>query len=142
MKQPNTQEALIYVMVMVSASDREMVDPELSRIGFVVGNLPVFEGFQVERTLDVARQCQEWLQRDNGFQEILEAVAEAIPERLHETAYLLAVDIAVVDLHVEPEELRMLQILRDKFGIERAAVSAIQRAAKARFQRLEPVAGN
>lgn len=135
MKKPTTQEALIYVMVMVSASDREMVDPELSRIGFIVGNLPVFEGFQVERTLDVARQCQEWLQRENGFQEILEAVAEAIPERLRETAYLLAVDIAVVDLHVEPEELRMLHILRDKLGIEREAVSAIQRAAKARFQR-------
>jgi tellurite resistance protein len=142
MKQPTTQEALIYVMVMVSASDREMVDPELSRIGFIVGNLPVFEGFQVERTLDVARQCQEWLQRDNGFQEILDAVSAAIPERLHETAYLLAVDIAVVDLHVEPEELRMLHILRDKLGIERAAVSAIQRAAKARFQRLEPVNGD
>ena len=136
MKQPTTQEALIYLMVMVSASDREMGDPELSRIGFVVSNLPVFEGFKASRTLDVARECQEWLQRENGFQEILDAVAEAIPDRLRETAYLLAVDVAVVDLHVEPEELRMLQILRDRLGIGRDAVSAIQRAAKARFQRL------
>lgn len=139
MNKPSTQEALIYVMVMVSASDRDMVDPELSRIGFVVSNLPVFEDFEVARTLDVARQCQEWLQRENGFQEILEAVTAAIPERLHETAYLLAVDIAVVDLHVEPEELRMLHILREKLGLDRGAVSAIQRAAKARFRRLEPV---
>ncbi|GAB5508186.1 MAG: tellurite resistance TerB family protein [Rhizobiaceae bacterium] len=136
MKQPTTQEALIYLMVMVSASDREMGDPELSRIGFVVGNLPVFEGFQVSRTLDVARECQEWLQRENGFQEILDAIVEAVPERLRETAYLLAVDVAVVDLHVEPEELRMLQIAREKLGLERDAVSAIQRAAKARFRRL------
>ncbi len=135
MKQPTTQEALIYVMVMVSASDRDMVDPELSRIGFVVGNLPVFEGFEVSQTLEVARQCQEWLQRENGFEEILDAVAAAVPDRLRETAYLLAVDIAVVDLKVEPEELRMLKILRERLGIEREAVSAIQRAAKARFQR-------
>lgn len=136
MKQPNTQEALIYVMVMVSASDRDMVDPELSRIGFVVGNLPVFQGFQVARTLDVARQCQEWLQRENGMEEILDAITRAVPERLRETAYLLAVDIAVIDLQVEPEELRLLQILRDRLGISREAVTAIQRAAKARFQRL------
>ena len=136
MKQPTTQEALIYLMVMVSASDREMGDPELSRIGFVVSNLPVFEGFKASRTLDVARECQEWLQRENGFQEILDAVADAIPDRLRETAYLLAVDVAVVDLHVEPEELRMLHILRDRLEIGRDAVSAIQRAAKARFQRL------
>ena len=136
MKQPNTQEALIYVMVMVSASDRDMVDPELSRIGFVVGNLPVFQGFQVARTLDVARQCQEWLQRENGMEEILDAITRAVPERLRETASLLAVDIAVIDLQVEPEELRLLQILRDRLGISREAVTAIQRAAKARFQRL------
>jgi tellurite resistance protein len=136
MKNPTTQEALIYLMVMVSASDRDMVDPELSRIGFIVGNLPVFESFDVARTLDVARQCQEWLQRENGLQEILDAVDSAIPQRLRETAYLLAVDIAVVDLQVEPEELRMLQIVRERFGIDRAAVSAIERAAKARFRRL------
>lgn len=139
MNKPTTQEALIYLMVMVSASDRDMVDPELSRIGFIVGNLPVFEGFDVARTLDVARQCQEWLQRENGLTEILDAVAKAIPERLLETAYLVAVDIAVVDLLVEPEELRMLQIVRDRLGVNRDAVAAIQRAAKARFRRLEPV---
>ena len=65
MKQPTTQEALIYLMVMVSASDREMGDPELSRIGFVVSNLPVFEGFKASRTLDVApstlyRKIEGW----------------------------------------------------------------------------------
>ena len=87
MKQPTAQEALIYVMVMVSASDRDMVDPELSRIGFIVSNLPAFEDFPVTRTLDVARQCQEWLQRENGFQEILDAVADArtrIPSLRHD----------------------------------------------------------
>jgi tellurite resistance protein len=128
------QEAVIYLMVMVSASDREMVDPELSRIGAIVRTLPAFRGFDQARTLAVAQECQKWLQRENGFEEILAAAAAAIPEAAHETAYALAVDIAVADLQVEPEEVRMLQILRERLKVDRAAISAIERAAKARHR--------
>ena len=35
--------ALIYVMVTMSAVDRTMTDAELSRIGEIVSNLPVFD---------------------------------------------------------------------------------------------------
>lgn len=134
MKSLTPHEAVIYLMVMVSASDREMVDPELSRIGAIVRTLPAFRGFDQARTLEVARDCQQWLQRENGFEEILSAAAQAIPEAAHETAYALAVDIAVADLQVEPEEFRMLQILRERLSVDRAAVSAIERAAKARHR--------
>ena len=130
------QEAIIYLMVMVSASDRDMGDVELSRIGAIVRTLPAFRGFDHERTLDVARACQRWLQRDNGFEEILRAAAKAIPPQAHDTAYAIAVDIAVADRQVEPEELRMLHILRERLALDAATVSAIERAAKARHRAL------
>jgi len=134
MKSLTPQEAVIYLMVMVSASDRDMGDPELSRIGAIVRTLPAFRGFDQARTLAVAQECQKWLQRENGFQEILDATGKAIPEAAHETAYALAVDIAVADLQVEPEEVRMLQILRERLTLDRGAVAAIHRAAKARHR--------
>lgn len=136
MKSLTPQEALIYLMVMVSASDRQMTDPELSRIGAIVRTLPAFRGFDQARTLEVARDCQQWLQREDGFQEILAAAAEAIPQAAHDTAYALAVDIAVADLQVEPEEVRMLQILRERLNVDRATVSAVERAAKVRHRTL------
>ncbi|TIM60124.1 MAG: Tellurite resistance protein TerB, partial [Mesorhizobium sp.] len=38
-------EALIHLMVITSASDRDMTDVELARIGDVVRSWPVFEDF-------------------------------------------------------------------------------------------------
>ena len=42
------QTALIYLMVLVSASDREMTDAELQAIGHMVKKLPIFEGYDPE----------------------------------------------------------------------------------------------
>lgn len=134
MKTLTPQEAVIYLMVMVSAADREMDDAELARIGAIVRPLPAFRGFEQSQTLAVAQDCQQWLQRENGFTEILEATAAAIPEAAHDMAYALAVDIAIANLKVKPEEVRLLQILRERLTLDRATVSAIERAAKARHR--------
>lgn len=133
MKTLTPQEAVIYLMVMVSASDRDMDDAELARIGAIVRTLPAW-GFEQSQTLAVAQDCQQWLQRENGFTEILEATAAAIPEAAHDMAYALAVDIAIANLKVKPEEVRLLQILRERLTLDRATVSAIERAAKARHR--------
>lgn len=130
----SAQEAIIYVMVMVSASDREMVDPELSRIGALVRSKPVFRGFEQAKTLAVAQACQKWLQKDDGFEQILDAVSAALPKTLAEAAYAYAVDIAVADIQVDPAEFRLLQILRDRLGLDRATVNAIELAAKIRHR--------
>jgi len=136
MEELTPQEAIIHLMVMVSASDRDMGDVELSRIGAIVRTLPAFAAFDDARTLDVARACQRWLQRENGFAEILDAAVDAIPAVAHDTAYAIAVDIAVADRQVEPEELRMLHILRERLELDPAAISAIERAARARHRTL------
>jgi len=134
MKKLTPQEAVIYLMVMVSASDREMDDVELARIGAIVRTLPAFRGFEQSQTLAVAQDCQKWLQREDGFVEILDAASAAIPEAAHDMAYALAVDIAIANLKVKPEEVRLLQILREKLSLDRATVSAIERAARARHR--------
>lgn len=134
MKKLTPQEAIIYLMVIVSASDREMDDAELARIGAIVRTLPAFRGFEQSLTLAVAQDCQQWLQRENGLAEILDAASAAIPETAHDMAYALAVDIAIANLKVKPEEVRLLQILRERLKLDRATVSAIERAAKARHR--------
>ncbi len=49
--------ALIYTMVLVSASDREMNDFEMSSIGQDVLRLPVFSDFDQNRLPAVAAEC-------------------------------------------------------------------------------------
>ena len=52
-----SQTALLYTMVMVSAADNEMSDAEISRIGEIVSQIPVFSGFDRDQMGDVAREC-------------------------------------------------------------------------------------
>ncbi|MCT8990098.1 tellurite resistance TerB family protein [Chelativorans sp. SCAU2101] len=135
-RKPSTQEALIYLMVIISAADRDMTDAELSRIGSVIRTLPVFEGFDENRIIEVARQCQQRLQKQNGPEAVLDLVRDAVPEALHDTAYALAVEVAAADLYVEPEERRMLQIVRSRLKLEPLVAAAIERTAQARHRRV------
>src|SRR5690242_15457653 len=112
MTQADTHEALIHLMVVMSASDRDMTDAEMRRIGNLVRGMPVFAGFDEEGIIAAARRCQEILQRDDGLDAILASVRDDVPSRLHDTAYALAVEVATADRQVAPEELRMLQVVR------------------------------
>jgi tellurite resistance protein len=134
---PTPQDALIYLMVVVSAADRLMTDREMARMGTVVRSLPVFEGFDPERFVEVARQCREIVQAENGLDAVMQIVREAVPEPLYDTAYAIAVEVAAADLHVEPEVLRILQILRNRLRLDPLIVAAIERASRARHRRLD-----
>jgi tellurite resistance protein len=127
-------EALIFAMVTMSAVDRTMTDSELKKIGEVVKTMPVFEDFSEERLIAVAEMCGEILQADDGLATILDLIRTCIPKKLHETAYAFAVEVAAADLHVEPEELRFLQMLRDQLGLDKLTVAAIERGARARHR--------
>lgn len=128
----NNHEALLYVMVTMSAVDRQMTDVELARIGSLVNNLPVFRGFDENRVVEVAQTCGEILSQEDGLRTVLKTIAETLPNKLYETAYALAVEIAAADLDVTQEELRFLAMLRDNFNLDKLVVSAIERGARAR----------
>ncbi len=136
MSKPTPQEALVYLMVIMSASDRDMGDEELARIGAIIRTLPVFDGFEQSRTLAAAQECQQLLQKEAGLGGALTLIKAALSDELCETAYALAVDIAAADLTVKDEETRVLDIVRDRFGLDPLAVAAIERAAAIRHRRL------
>ncbi|MCC2111098.1 MAG: tellurite resistance TerB family protein [Hyphomicrobiales bacterium] len=135
-EQISHHEALIYTMVTLSAADRSMTDAELHKIGELVQTLPVFRDFDAERLVPIAEACGDLLNSDDGLDGILDVIADALPPKLHETAYALAVDVAAADLHVEQEELRFLQMLRDRLDLDKLTVAAIERGARARHRTL------
>ncbi|MEM8813011.1 MAG: tellurite resistance TerB family protein [Pseudomonadota bacterium] len=129
-------EALLFVMVTMSAADREMTDDELIRIGQIVQTLPVFRDFNDNDVVSVAESCSGYLAQEDGLATVLDMVANALPPKMYETAYAVAVDIAAADLHVEQEELRLLQMLRDALNLDKLTVAAIERGARARHRTL------
>lgn len=136
MKKPDACEALIYLMVVVSASDSDMTELELERIGDLARVTPVFDDFRPDRLIDAAKACQKLLVGPEGLDGVLALAREVIPERLHDTAYALAADVAAVDLEMRLEERRVLQLIRRNLTIDDATAAAIDRAAKARHRTL------
>jgi tellurite resistance protein len=126
--------ALIYVMVVVSASDGAMTDRELHAIGELVKTLPVFREFDSTRLIAVSQECAAILEEPDGLDAVLGLVREALTPSLRETAYVLGLDIALVDARVRLEELRVLDILRRALDLDRLAAVSLERAAQARFQ--------
>jgi hypothetical protein len=136
MKKPTAHEALIYLMVVTSASDRDMTDVELARIGDVVKSWPIFQDFNADRLVKVAQDCQKLLHEEGGLQQVIEVARDAVPLHLHDTAYAAAFEVAAVDLEMRMEELRVLQLLRRELAVDPLTVAAIERANKARQRSL------
>lgn len=136
MARPSAHEALIYLMVVTSASDRDMTDVELARIGEIVRRWPIFDGFPSERLIEVAQECQRLVHEENGLERVLEAAHDAIPSHLHDTAYAAAFEVATVDQEMRMEEVRILQMVRRHLDVDPLMVAAIEHANKARQRSL------
>ena len=130
------QTALIYTMVMVSAADRDMTDPELQTIGDIVKHLPVFADYDSSQITKTAQDCATLLADPDGLDKALTLIGEALPEKLRETAYALACDVAAADGRVTQEELRLLEWLRHGLDISRLDAAAIEHGAKVRYAAL------
>ncbi|MDI6837680.1 MAG: tellurite resistance TerB family protein [Rhizobiaceae bacterium] len=133
-KRLTTQEALIFVMVMASAVDNMMNDKELGRIGQLIDVLPIFDGFDKEKLIEVSRRCADILAGPEGLDIALEVVRDTVPPRSYDTAYALAVEIMAVDLCIRPEEIRLLQMLRDRLKLDKLTCAAIEHSAVARYR--------
>ncbi len=131
---PSIQEALIYTMVTMSAVDRIITDGELRKIGGIVSQLPVFAGFDANQLVKTAESCGEILSENDGLDKILDIVARAVPKKLHETVYALAVEVAAADRDVSNEEIRFLELLRDRLSLDKLIIAGIERGARARHQ--------
>lgn len=129
-------DALIHLMLVAASSDSTMTERELLRIQGLIDRLPVFEGFDKTRLGDVANDCADMLNGPDGLDTVIDTALAALPKKLEETAYALAVEVTAVDLQLEQEELRFLEMLRDRLSIDRLTTAAIEVAARARHRRM------
>jgi tellurite resistance protein len=130
----STQDALVYLMVISATSDAAVSDRELRAIEALVGRSPVFDGFDRGRLGEVAAEAIDLLKDSSDLDRVLAMILGAIPARLHDTAYALAVEIATVDIRLVQEELRLLEMIRDKLALDGLVSAAIEASARARLR--------
>ena len=126
------ETALVYTMVTVSASDDQMTDSELTRMTGLVGYLPAFRDYNVERLRTDTETCTQLLQSEEGLDAVLGLIEEAVPETHYDLVYALACEVAASDSNLTQEELRLLELFRHYLNVDRLTAAAIERGIAAR----------
>ena len=128
-------DALIAVMIAVSASDEQMRTAELVAIQRIVNHLPVFAGYDADRISLIAQTVFDLFEEEDGIAALFGLIRDALPERLFETAYALACDVASADGLLKEVELRMLEEVREELQVDRLHAAAIEWGARVRHLR-------
>jgi len=126
------QDALVAMMIAISASDEDIRTAELVKINSAVNHLPVFAEYDLDRMNGVAQTVFDLFEQEDGLDALFGLVREALPDHLYETAYALACDVAAADGTLEETELRLLEEMRYELEIDRLHAAAIERGARAR----------
>ncbi|MFN7003273.1 MAG: tellurite resistance TerB family protein [Roseinatronobacter sp.] len=130
------QDSLVAVMIAVSAADMEIRTAELVAIQALVNHLPIFATYDADRIKTIAQTVFDLLEEEDGLDALFGLVRESLPEKLVETAYALACDVAAADGKLEQSELRLLEEIRHELQIDRLHAAAIERGARARHMQL------
>jgi hypothetical protein len=130
----SAQDALVHLMVVTASSDDGISPREVAMIDNLVMRSPVFAGYPRDTLSAVANACVDAVNA-RGLDSVLDEAIAAIPARLQDTAYALAVEVAVVDLNLPQEELRLLEMVRDRLEVDRLTTAAIEAAARARMRK-------
>lgn len=126
------QDALVAVMVAVSASDEQLRTAELVAIQRTVNHMPVFGDYDADRIRTISQTVFDLFEEEDGLDALFGLIRAALPERLHETAYALACDVVAADGRLRDMELRMLEEVREELSIDRLHAAAIEWGARVR----------
>ncbi|MBE1283578.1 MAG: 2-dehydro-3-deoxyphosphooctonate aldolase [Rhodobacteraceae bacterium] len=126
------QDCLVAIMVAVSASDENIRTAELVKIQSAVNMLPVFADYDIDRLNRISQTVFDLFEQEDGLDALFGLIRENLPERLNETAYALACDVAAADGSLAETELRLLEEIRYELNVERLHAAAIERGARAR----------
>ncbi|WOI57504.1 tellurite resistance TerB family protein [Palleronia sp. LCG004] len=125
-------DCLVAVMIAVSASDANLQTSQLVTIERIVNHLPVFADYDQDRVRIMAETVFDLFAEEDGLDALFGLLRDNLPEKLFETAYALACDVAVADGSLQETEIRLLEEMRFELDISRLSAAAIERGARAR----------
>ena len=128
------EDTLLAVMIAVSATDDTIRTSELVSIERMVNHLPVFSNYDMDRLKQVSAATFDILAEEDGLDILWDTVRRNLPERLFDTAYAAACDVAAADGTARESELRLLADMRYELNIDRLLAAAIEAGARARHR--------
>lgn len=113
------REAVAAVTMLISSADGDMSEMETEVAAAAMIRMRLFSGYDV----DFNRVYRLMVNHDAA--QIISAIKNALPMELRETAFAIAVDIALADGYLDPSEQECLEDLFQGLGISEALATNI-----------------
>lgn len=127
-------DALVAVMVAVSASDVTMPTAELVAINRIVNHTPIFADYDTDRIRGITQTVLSLFEEEDGLDALFGLIRDSLPEVLFDTAYALACDVAAADGRLREAEAAFLAEFRIAMEIDRLHAAAIELSARVRHR--------
>lgn len=127
-------DALVAVMVAVSASDVAMSTAELVAINRIVNHTPIFADYDADRIRGITQTVLSLFEEEDGLDALFGLMRDALPAALLDTAYALACDVAAADGRLREAEAAFLAEFRAAMEIDRLHAAAIELSARVRHR--------
>jgi hypothetical protein len=125
-------------MVLLAAAETGgITDREIGVMATLVQTLPAFEGFSSAQLQHAADASVQLLREEDGLAHAGRLIREALEPRLRETAYTLACEVVAADRVHSQRILQMLEFIGSELRLDTLVISAIERGARARYQRID-----
>lgn len=127
-------DALVAVMVAVSASDETMRTSELVAIQRMVDHAPVFADYDDSRIRAISQTVMTLFEEEDGLDALFGLIRDALPEKLYETAYALACDVGAADGRLYDGEIAMLAEIRHYLNVSPLHAAAVELSSQVRHR--------
>lgn len=127
-------DALVAVMVAVSASDVSIPTAELVAINRIVDHTPIFADYDADRIRGIAQTVLSLFEEEDGLDALFGLIRDSLPQVLFDTAYALACDVAAADGRLREAEAAFLAEFRAAMEIDRLHAAAIELSARVRHR--------
>jgi len=110
------QEAFLAIALATSAADGNIDESEAKGIFAYLLQMKMFDGYSEKQVQNMFKKLVTVLQNE-GIGGLVAIAKSSLPQELHETAFLCAVDVALADGVVEDSEKELLEELQQILGV-------------------------
>ncbi len=129
----NPIDALIYSMTLSAAIDGEISEKEMRTIDHLIDSLPIFKKHNQDDTKKTMSMCMEILKADSNVEELIALIDKSLNKNNKKIAYMLSLEIMMVDQNFTSEKLRALEIFENIFQISNLEASALKHSSRIKY---------
>ncbi len=120
-------------MTLSAAIDGEISEKEMNTIDYLISSLPIFKEHNQGDTKKTMGTCMKILRADSNLEELIALIDKSLNKNHKKIAYMLSLEIMMVDQNFTSEKFRALEIFENIFQISNLEASALKHSSRIKY---------